>query len=224
MNPRKNLTLNRALKYPGTHAASRLILYNLILLLIVMTPSLAVDHYTETCTGKAYPTKIEFSYNGMNHSLVITGLAARKKYVFNVYSIAHYMENPPSGNGREILSAILADGSIKQITMNFVRNVKTDKIQAAFTNGLRTNATDAELNEIRPFIRQFANAIKKDVKKDDNFIIRWLPDGTTLAFYQGKEVSAIKNPTFARILWSIWFGEHSVVDRNALIQLVVASS
>lgn len=178
----------------------------------------------DTETGSVFPSSISFVQNGSSYGLTITGLAVRTRFFFNVYCLAHYMQDPPKGSPGAVLEAILSDSRAKQVTMRFVRDVSARRIQRALLEGIQSNATDAELVEIQPFVEQFARAIYHDVKADDQFVIRWLPGGTTTSLFEGREVSTITSALFARVLWSIWFGDHSVVNRDHLVRFLVARS
>ncbi len=104
--------------------------------------------------------------------------------------------------------------------MDFVREVSADRIRKAFREGFQGNASPSELEDIRPLLRQFLASMYKDVQEDDRFIIRWLPGGVTVCLFEGEAVIRITSVTFARLLWSIWFGERPVVDRAELIRLL----
>jgi len=103
------------------------------------------------------------------------------------------------------------------LTMEFVREGGKDQIRGAYRDGFEENATKDELKGISPLVEQFLGYFTTDVKENDRFVIRWLPGGVIQAQVQGTEKPAIVNPVFARVLWSIWFGEDSIVDREDLV-------
>ena len=175
-------------------------------------------------TGAVFPASVSLVYDGTPYQLAITGLAVRTKFFLNVYCLAHYMDDPPAGTTGAVLSAIMSDSHAKQVTMHFVRDVSAERIQRALLKGFRRNATEAELEAIQPLVERFAHAIHRDVKENDRFIIRWLPGGRTSSVFEGREVTNITNIVFAKVLWSIWFGEHSVVNRDQLVRFLVAES
>ncbi len=135
--------------------------------------------------------------------------------------MAHYMQDAPRGSIRAVLQAIQRDGTAKQVTMDFVRNLRAESIQKALMEGIQNNTTDSEFEDIRPLVHRFARSLDQDVKEGDTFILRWLPGGITVSIFQGQEVGTFTSTTFAEALWSSWFGERSVVDRNRLVQLLV---
>lgn len=179
---------------------------------------------TDGDTGAVFPSTVSFVHDGRSHELTITGLAVRTRLFFNVYCLAHYMEEAPREAGEALFRAIMSDGQAKQITMQFVRDVSAQRIQDALREGLERNATPEELAAIRPQIDEFARAIHRDVRERDVFTIRWVPGGTTVSVFEGRTVTRITNATFARVLWSIWFGNRSVVDRDRLVHLIMAGS
>ncbi len=183
--------------------------------------TLAQDQVREPSTGKSFPARVTFAYSGKDYNLKITGVAVRKKFVFKVYGIAHYMEDAAKLEEADAFKAILTDGKAKQITMDFARDVDPGSIKSAYTDGFKEHSTAQELQKIQPFIDQFLGYFARDVKENEQFILRWLPGGTVLTIIYGEEKPAITNETFARTLWSIWFGEDSIVDRDDLIAKVV---
>jgi hypothetical protein len=116
----------------------------------------------------------------------------------------------------------MSDGKAKQITMEFARDVDAAKIKEAYQDGFKEHATKDELKNIDPLINRFIAYFSKDVKENDTYILRWFPGGTIVAVIQGEEEPAITDVTFARTLWSIWFGESSIVDRDDLVARMVA--
>jgi hypothetical protein len=171
----------------------------------------------ESSTGKTFPTTITVAHEGKNLSLALTGTTVRKKIIVKVYGMAHYMQDPPSGKPKDLCAAILTDGKAKQLTMEFVRDVTVNQIRGAYHDGFEENATKDEMKAIAPLVEKFLGYFTNEVKENDRFILRWLPGGVIQAQVQGTEKPAITDPTFARVLWSIWFGEDSIVDREDLV-------
>lgn len=177
----------------------------------------AQESVKESSTGKSFPSAISVAVGGKSLPLSLTGTTVRKKIIVKVYAVAHYMQDPPTGKEADLYAAVLADGKAKQLTMEFVREVGKDQIRGAYRDGFEENASKDEMKTIAPLIDQFLGNFTTDVKENDVFIIRWLPGGIIQAQVQGVEKQAITNGTFARVLWSIWFGEDSIVDREDLV-------
>jgi hypothetical protein len=181
----------------------------------------AQETVKESSTGKTFPTSILVTYDGKTVPLTLTGTTVRKKLIIKVYALAHYMQDPPTGKEKDLYAAVLTDGKAKQLTMEFVREVGMDKIRNAYRDGFEENATKEEFNKIAPLVEQFVAYFATDVNENDRFIVRWLPGGVVEAQVQGTEKPAITNALFARVLWSIWFGEDSIVDREELVSRLV---
>jgi hypothetical protein len=176
----------------------------------------------ESSTGKTFPVQITVTHEGKTYPLTLTGTTVRKKLIVKVYGMGHYMQDPPRGSEKDVVAAVLTDGKAKQLTMEFVRDVDVEKIQGAYRDGFTENATAEELKAITPLVDQFLGYFTTAVKENDRYILRWLPGGTILATVAGVDKPAIKNPTFARVLWSIWLGEDSIVDREELVERQLA--
>jgi hypothetical protein len=115
---------------------------------------------------------------------------------------------------------MLTDGKAKQITMNFSRDVTVEQITGAYRDGFSENATKEEMKALQPALEKFLGYFTQPVKENDLFTLRWVPGGTILPVIYGKEAEPITNPVFAKVLWSIWFGEDSIVDREDLISRI----
>jgi hypothetical protein len=192
--------------------------FSLVLSLLCALPLLAQENVKEPSTEKEFPARVSFSYAGKEYQLAITGVAVRKKVVFKVYGMAHYLQDASKMKEDEAYNAILTDGKAKQISLVFVRDVDASSIQGAYRDGFKNNTPPADLLKIQPMIEKFLAYFATAVKENDTFTYRWLPGGTVIAIVQGQEKPALTDPLFARALWSIWFSEDSIVDREDLVE------
>jgi hypothetical protein len=188
-----------------------------ILLCATVMLASAQDKVTEPSTGKSFPATVKFTYNGTEYSLQLTGVAVRKKLVFKVYGMAHYLQEPVGINKQNAFPSILADGKAKQIIMDFARDVDAEKIRETYKESFKENSSAEDFAKLQPLIDQFLGAFAKGARENDQFVLRWLPGGIVVAIAQGEEKPAIHSELFARTLWTIWFGEDSVVDRDDLV-------
>jgi hypothetical protein len=99
------------------------------------------------------------------------------------------------------------------MTILWSTKLEANIVQEEFRDALGEVTSNAAL------IVQFANFFG-NVKSGDTHIIRWMPDGTLTVSYNEKETGKMRNGQFSKDVWSIWYGEYSVVDRNALISLI----
>jgi hypothetical protein len=183
----------------------------------------AQETVTEPSTGKAFPLSVSVTSEGKEFSLSLTGVTVRKKFFFKVYGMAHYMNDPVKGTEEEAFAQILKEGKSKQIIMEFARDVGVSQIQDAYRDGFRTNASAEDFKRIQPMVDQFVGYFTDGVKDGDRFVLTWIPGGTVIAVMRGAEKKPITDQTFARALWSIWFGEDSIVDREELVARVTGN-
>ena len=194
-----------------------------------MSVTYADDRLSETKDSKQFPHKLILEYNNERLSLSLTGLAIRQKFFLKIYSMAHHIEQKPDIAGLNALSDevyknILQYNGAKQISMIFLRSLTAEQVQKSLRSGIKLNTNEEEYRQILPQVEEFMHAIYADVKKNDEFLIRWFPDGSIVSIFQGVKISTIKNDFFARTLWSIWFGNYSVVDRKSLIEELLTNS
>ena len=193
----------------------------LVLPTCLALPCMSQQMVTEPSTGKTFPKEVTFKQGESSYTVTLTGTAVRKKFIFKVYGMAHYMQDPIKGSKSDVFKSILTDGRAKQISMEFVRDVELGKIQDAYRDGFKNNATSDELRAINDKINTFIGYFTKDVKENDEFVLRWLPGGTVIAVVQGEEKPPITDLTFAKVLWTIWFGDDSIVDRDDLVSSIL---
>jgi Chalcone isomerase-like len=174
----------------------------------------------EPVTGIAFPSEVRFSQDGEDHALRLTGTAARIKWFFKVYAIAHYLETRPGADALKVKD-VLADGPAKQMTIQYARNVPAEKITRVLREDFELNTTPSEYREIEPLVEQMTAYFVRPVKKGDVFVMRWLSGGRVYLELNGQKLGDARSELFARTLWAIWFGDHSVVDSQALMASVV---
>jgi hypothetical protein len=193
-----------------------------LLAVCVLAPAApAQDEVEEPSSETLFPKTVSFESGGGTYSLTVTGLAVRKKFMFKVYGIAHYMDVAGFETKEAAFEAAKSDERAKQITMVFVRDVEAKKIQDAYREGFKKNASDEEFEEIKDLVERFAGFYTKDLTKGDRYVIRWLPGGVVESIDHGIPNETITDATFAAVLWRIWLGRDSIVDRDRLVKMAV---
>ena len=209
--------------------------YKFIVLYFALISVVQSDNsFSEKLDEKIIPDNIVIEYDNEQLELYLTGLTVRKKFFLNIYTMYHYIEQQstiadsdildPENSDKQIYKNILQNNSAKQISMVFMRKLSAKQIQKSLRSGLIKNSNNDDYLKILPQIEEFMQAINGNVDKNDEFIIRWFPDGTIVSLFKGKQISSIKNVKFAETLWAIWFGDFSVVDRKALIEELLTNS
>jgi len=205
---------------------TKLFFKSIVLYFILIPVTYADNSFSEKQDERLFPYNIVIEYNNQQLDLFLTGLTIRRKFFLKIYSVAHYIEQQPdvAGSDDNIYKSILQNNSTKQISMIFLRNLSAEQIQKSLRAGIKLNSSEAKYLQILPQIEEFMQAINANVEKNDEFIIRWHPDGSVVSLFQGAQISSIRNVKFAETLWAIWFGNFSVVDRKSLIKEMLTNS
>ena len=205
---------------------TKLFFKSIVLYFILIPVTYADNSFSEKQDEKQFPHNIVIEYHNQQLDLFLTGLTIRRKFFLKIYSVAHYIEQQPdvADSDDNIYKSILQNNSTKQISMIFLRNLSAEQIQKSLRAGIKLNSSEAEYLQILPQIEEFMQAINANVKKNDEFIIRWHPDGSVVSLFQGAQISSIRNVKFAETLWAIWFGNFSVIDRKDLIKEMLTNS
>lgn len=193
--------------------------------LLATTVGLCIEKESESIqeisTKKTFPKEISFENKGKTYTVQLTGTAVRKKFFVNVYTIAHYLENPPSNStSEEIFRIILSDNKAKQLTMHWTRDVSVQKVKDAFQESFHKVISEQEFASIQKEIDQFLGFYQQDVHSGNQHEIRWIPGGIIEVILNEESKGTITNPGFAKALWSIWLGPKSILNRDQLIALI----
>ncbi|HJT77513.1 MAG TPA: chalcone isomerase family protein [Gemmataceae bacterium] len=151
-----------------------------------------------------YPVRVECNVGGQPVKLVLTGTAVRKKYFFNVYAVASYVQQGAAVHSADELAA--ADVP-KQLHLVMERGVDGKTMAAAFREAVRLNypagTFDNELNTLADFMQ--ANP----VKKGDQVWLTHIP-GVGFRGRLGAKAVLIRNPRFSRAIWDIYLGKNNL--------------
>ena len=175
----------------------------------------AYEEIRDKSTGLSFPLQVSFQVNGKDYLLKATGVSTRKKFFVKVYTIASYLQTGlPASSGDNLLQQIMQDNTAKQLTLKWVHDASSDKIQEGYHDSFNKVLNGSQLqNEVNTFVGFF----KQGAKVGDEHILRWAPGGYVEVFVNGNKVGSLTNSDFAKALWSIWFGPNSVVDRDSLV-------
>jgi hypothetical protein len=156
-------------------------------------------------TSTHLTTTMDVTIGGQPFHLVLTGVAVRQKFFFNVYALGSYvLEGAPVHNAEE-LAAI---NRPKQLHLVMERDVSGSDIAEAFLVAIRQNyptpAFNAEVNLLVEKMRPI------DLKKNDHIYLTHQPGIGLRCMVVGKGDFTIDNPDFSRAVWDIYLGTNNL--------------
>lgn len=186
-----------------------------LLILAFLLGSLALMSSSHAQDDQIFPAGKTISEDGETHRLTLTGKSERVFLFFRIYDIAHYAEVdgwPPLST-----DAVVTDGRSKALQIRFNRKLGVERIRKEFADSLRRNAQPEWLAEAEPTMAAFMKAIDRDARAGDQLVFYWLPGGRLFADFNGERSFSATDTAFARLIWSIWFGDDPVCDRDELL-------
>ena len=135
--------------------------------------------------------------------------------------LVHYWQDPIYGTEKEILEKIFRDDKAKQFVIQWLQEVDLPKIRETFYDNFQRVATVEQRDHLQREIEQFLALFDEDAKKNDQSVIRWLPGGIVQVILNDSYKGEVVSVEFAKVLWKLWFGSASVVDRRQLISFLL---
>jgi hypothetical protein len=169
-------------------------LVSVFILGTVLSAPLAAQE-SMTMNDVTLPTRVEVE----GQSLVLNGMALRKKAIFKVYVAGLYLPQK-SSSAEAILSA---DGP-RRIVLQFLRGVSANQMCGALNDGLKDNTPNASA-ELR---QQFTTLCSyfEEIKKGEQFVFTYLPGRGTIVEVKGARKGSIEGKEFADALFRAWIG------------------
>lgn len=154
-----------------------------------------------------FTTTMDITIDGKPFHLVLTGVALREKFFFDVYTIGSYVVDGVAVHTAEELAAL---NQPKQLHLVMERDVEGGDIAEAFRLAVRQNypspAFDDEVNRLIGMIREI------DFKKGDHVYLTHQPGIGLRCQVIGKGDFVIENPDFSRAIWDIYLGKNNLGD------------
>jgi hypothetical protein len=136
-----------------------------------------------------------------NQQLALNGMGLREATFLDidVYVVGLYVQHPTSN-----ADALIHNEEIKQLVLQFVRDVGHKDIVKAWREGFTGNAT-VPLAQLEPYMAQLASWMPS-FKKGDTLRFTYIPNQGVTVDINGVRKGVINNPDFARSLFAIWLG------------------
>jgi chalcone isomerase-like protein len=163
--------------------------------LLALVGGLATAPADTTYNGVTLPGSVQASGN----TLVLNGVALRKKAIFKVYVAGLYLPEKASN-----ADAVLAADTPRHLVMQFLRDVGKDKMCEAWDESLKNNTPNAG----QDLKAQFATLCNwmDDIKKSEQFVFTYLPGKGTDVTVAGKSKGTLPGKEFADALFKSWIG------------------
>ena len=173
-----------------THWMANAIILGSLLLLPVEAKELA---------GITLPDEITAANN---ETLTLNGMGLREKYWFDIYVGALYIPKKTS-----VVVDILSQPGAMRIQMDFVyKEVESVKLLKAWKQGFEKNQSKERLNNLQSRIEVFYSYFADNAKKNDRFILDYLPQQGTTISKNDSVLGVIKGDDFRNALLEIWLG------------------
>ena len=163
--------------------------------LLALAGSLTGAPMDTTMNGVTLPGSVEVA----GHTLVLNGVALRKKAIFKVYVAGLYLAAKSTD-----ADAVLAADSPRRMVMQFVRDVGKDKMCEAWDEALANNTPNASAQIKTDFVT-LCNYME-DIKDKQQFVFTYVPGTGTEVSVAGKVKGTIAGKDFADALFKAWIG------------------
>ncbi|WP_439107933.1 chalcone isomerase family protein [Congregibacter sp.] len=161
------------------------------------------------------PATLSTRSDGTNYNLRYTGRAERVFLFLKIYEIAHYAAR---ADGAALsFETVITDQRPKAILIRFERKLGRDRIREELAKSLRKNAQENWLEDAGASVDAFMAAIDRDANAGDQLVFYWLPEGKLMVEFNGEPSFETKDLAFAKLIWSIWFGDDPACEREGLL-------
>jgi len=143
--------------------------------------------------------KMDDSIKIGNDTLVLNGMALRKKFFFKVYVAGLYIPTKETDANK-----ILNNDTKRVAVMHFMRSVSASKINGGWYDGLEDNTPDYSA-ELKKNFDKLASYME-DVKDGDRIVFTYIPGTGTKVVVKNKEKGTIAGKAFCDALFACWIG------------------
>ncbi len=143
-------------------------------------------------------------------ALTLNGVGLRKRAIFKVYVNGLYV--PQKSTDAAVL---INEKGARRASLRMLRDVDADSFVNAFTDGLKSNLSEAQLAALKPQIDAFTATLKSvgEAKKGDAINFDYTPDGGTRITVNGQpRGNPIPGHDFYAAVMRIWLGDKPVDD------------
>ena len=143
-------------------------------------------------------------------TLTLNGVGLRKRAIFKVYLNGLYVPQKSTD-----AATLINEKGARRASLRMLRDVDADSFVSAFTDGLKSNLSEAQLAALKPQIDAFTATLKSigEAKKGDAINFDYTPDGGTRITVNGQpRGNPIPGHDFYAAVMRIWLGDKPVDD------------
>ncbi|MBI2312163.1 MAG: chalcone isomerase family protein [Betaproteobacteria bacterium] len=136
--------------------------------------------------------------------LVLNGAGIRTRAFFKVYVGALYLTEKKTD-----AAAVLSDPGPKRVAIHMVRDISSESLASALSDGLTANHSEAELAPLQARIKDLLAILTadKEIKTGNVIFLDYLPGIGTRVTANGQAKGTIPGEDFNRALLKVWLGE-----------------
>ena len=148
-----------------------------------------------------YPDRVEQD----GTTLRLTGTGLRKKFIFNVYTVASYVAEDEKPSSASALAALDAP---KRLHIVMERGVDGKTMGEAFRDAIKKNY---DLGPLTAQVKQLEDYLRsKKAEEDDNIIFEHVTGEGVRVKRTGGADLMISGVPFARAVWDIYLGKENI--------------
>ena len=114
------------------------------------------------------------------------------------------------------------DKGAKQFTFIFATDNDDGRFAQRLERSLQSSIKPQTSTKLKNSIAEFVACFNGNFKAEDQYTVRWLPDGKTEVTVAGQPPKIIANLEFAPFYWDIWFNLDSPVSTYDLLSLITS--
>ena len=166
---------------------------------IILASLLLLPAQAKELAGVTLPDEITAANN---ETLTLNGMGLREKLWFDIYVGSLYVPKKSS-----VVVDILSQPGAMRIQMDFVyKEVESIKLTKAWKEGFEKNQSKSRLKNLQSRIETFYSYFADNAKKNDRFILDYLPQQGTTISKNDTVLGVIKGDDFRNALLEIWLG------------------
>lgn len=155
-----------------------------------------------------YPVSIKKNVGANPLKMRITGVALRKKAVFNVYAIASYVQDGCKAKSAEELAADTESGKILHLVME--RDVAGRDMMDSIKAAIKANYPDEPFEREYKMLEEYLEV--NPPKKTCHVWLTSIPGVGLSMHVTGRPNLVIDNVKFSRAIWDIYLGRENLGD------------